>query len=75
MTVATSISGDRPSGCCDRKRWMAGLVAAMTKSEPHMKSKKSSIMPLVNRDSAPRRATCLAVQSDVGELCFLGSGS
>ena len=51
---------------------IAGAVASMTEGEPGVQSEKSPTTPLVDRDSTPRRARCLDVQSDVGELS-LGS--
>ena len=51
---------------------LAGRVAAMTESELGLLSEKPPAKPLVDRDSAPRWARRLAVQSDVGELS-LGS--
>ena len=49
---------------------IAGTVAAMTESDPGVESEKPPTTPLVNRDSATRRARRLAVQYDVGKLCF-----
>ena len=42
----------------------------MTEGDPGVESETASEAPLVNRDSATRRARRLDVQSDVGELCF-----
>ena len=47
------------------------VSAAMTKSELGVASEKTPTTFLVDWDSARRRARRLAVQSDVGELCFI----
>ena len=50
---------------------IAGKVAAMTESEPVLRVKEPPTTPLVDRDSATRRARRLAVQFDVVDLCFV----
>ena len=42
----------------------------MTESEPGLVGERSYTSPLVDRDSATRRARRLDVQSEVGKLCF-----
>jgi hypothetical protein len=46
------------------------MVAAMTEGESGVASENPFTKPLVDRDSARRRATRLAVQFDVDELSF-----
>ena len=62
-----------PCGCDYAARHIAGMVAAMTESEPQVESEKSPITCLVDRDSATRRARRLAVQSDVGSFLIVRS--
>jgi hypothetical protein len=47
---------------------IAGTVASMTECDPGVLSEELPTTPLVDRDSPPRRARGLGVQSDVGEL-------
>jgi hypothetical protein len=47
---------------------IAGMVAAITESDPGARVKQHPKTPLVNRDSATRRARRLAVEFDVGDL-------
>src|SRR5262249_10482362 len=53
----------------------AGVVAVITESEPVLSVKEPPTASLVNRDSATKRARRLAVQFDLGELCFPFLGS
>ena len=50
--------------------FLAGAVAPITESEPGVLSEELQTTPLVDQDSATRRARRLAVQSDVGKLGF-----
>ena len=50
---------------------ITGTVASMTEGDPGVESEKAPTTPLVNRDSATRRARRLGVQYDVGELSFV----
>ena len=45
---------------------IAGAVASMTEDELDVLSEELPTTSLVDRDSTPRRARCLDVQSDVG---------
>src|SRR5205809_415124 len=64
-SIETNASSDYPIA---PHSW---AVASMTESEPGVESEKPPTSPLVDRDSATRRARRLDVQSDVGELCFI----
>ena len=52
-------------------RDIAGAVASITEDDPGVLSEELPTTPLVNRDSSTRRASCLDVQFDVADFCFL----
>ena len=52
-------------------RDIVGVVASITEDDPGVLSEELPTTPLVDRDSSTRWASCLDVQFDVADLCFL----